>query len=348
MANDAIGGLFVLRRGRGPHPSSSGVLCGCTRCPSKRKRTEPGSTPFLLQYAWMTCGARRPHGWQPVQGDVLSCHALHQGRFFGFTFSSFVLVLTLKCTSVPVWSLTIRFSTPPCTASNRRRRLSHFRRALAGGPRRDAAAARASHLRLDLGGSLVSALHVASRAAHKWLRSDSRRGNASPLSTPLLPDARWQGLTEGVKGGRGRVRSGKCSSCELTSPGCRPAPLLLLLLQRPLGVLLVEPHALERSLLGESAAVEVEAGVGEPLEELGLQHRQAHDAAALGAPGDVLAALKQAPAVALWVFCLLAPQPSVTSISDAPGPLGATRPYLPVWCSPLSLSSADTLVARSP
>jgi hypothetical protein len=59
----------------------------------------------------------------------------------------------------------------------------------------------------------------------------------------------------------------------------RAVPLLLLLLQRPLGVLLVEPHALERSLLGESAAVEVKEHVGELLEELGLQHRQADDAA---------------------------------------------------------------------
>jgi hypothetical protein len=57
-------------------------------------------------------------------------------------------------------------------------------------------------------------------------------------------------------------------------------PLLLLLLQRPLGVLLVEPHALERSLLGLAAALEVEARVGELLEELGLQHRQADDASA--------------------------------------------------------------------
>jgi hypothetical protein len=93
-------------------------------------------------------------------------------------------------------------------------------------------------------------------------------------------------------------------SADLVRPGgqdsCRPAPLLLLLLQRPLGVLLVEPHALERSLLGGSAAVEVEARVGELLEELGLQHRQADDAAGgLGVPGDVLAALPQAPAVAL-------------------------------------------------
>jgi hypothetical protein len=62
----------------------------------------------------------------------------------------------------------------------------------------------------------------------------------------------------------------------------RAVPLLLLLLQRPLGVLLVEPHALERSLLGGSAAVEVKAGVGELLEELGLQHRQADDACSTG------------------------------------------------------------------
>ncbi len=54
-------------------------------------------------------------------------------------------------------------------------------------------------------------------------------------------------------------------------------PLLLLLLQRPLGPLRVEPHALERSLLGRGAALEVEARVGEPLEGLGLRHRQADD-----------------------------------------------------------------------
>jgi hypothetical protein len=61
--------------------------------------------------------------------------------------------------------------------------------------------------------------------------------------------------------------------------GRRAVPLLLLLLQRPLGVLLVEPHALERSLLRTRAAGEGEARVGELLEELGLQHRQADDAA---------------------------------------------------------------------
>jgi hypothetical protein len=80
---------------------------------------------------------------------------------------------------------------------------------------------------------------------------------------------------------------------------------LLLLLQRPLGVLLVEPHALERAALGAVAAVEVEARVGELLEELGLQHRQADDAAGgLGVPGDVEAVLPQAPAAgcgAGWV-----------------------------------------------
>jgi hypothetical protein len=44
-----------------------------------------------------------------------------------------------------------------------------------------------------------------------------------------------------------------------------------LLLQRPLA--LGEPHALERAPLGEGAALEVEARVGELLKELGTRAR---------------------------------------------------------------------------
>jgi hypothetical protein len=58
-----------------------------------------------------------------------------------------------------------------------------------------------------------------------------------------LGGTRWHAVARGVAG-RGAV------------------PLLLLLLQRPLGPLRVEPHALERAALGAVAAVEVEALVG--------------------------------------------------------------------------------------
>jgi hypothetical protein len=154
------------------------------------------------------------------------------------------------------------------------------------------------------------------RGAAAW--SGGPAGPAQPQRVPCAVEGRtdpsaslhWCGLG-GRSGGRAgvlrrrRTRQTRYSvtstqDCagELTEVcGAAAVPLLLLLLQRPLGPLRVEPRALERSPLGVWAAGEGEPRVGEPLEELGLQHRQADDAAGgLGVDGDVEALLPEASA----------------------------------------------------
>ncbi len=163
-----------------------------------------------------------------------------------------------------------------------------FRRARAGGRRgaaksRGPVQTRASGCgETRVGPFLLARLAVAARArrrhAHPSIHRvahDPSRSAASPLCRTHARLALAGFLSLSLSQTRPKPRG----PSRLGSQGRRAVPLLLLLLQRPLGPLLVEPYALERSLLGGSAAVEVEARVGELLEELGLQHRQADDAA---------------------------------------------------------------------